>query len=152
MSFAAAGVDHDHRNARGNGVLDRFAERRRIGNGNDQAIGLRGRRCVDHLGHLGHVEGFGRQIFGLHAKRLGGVVHAVLDDRPVGIAALAMGHEHDTGFIGGSKSGGRRQHRQPGQQGRALVSLFSQARTCFLLLFISASRDRGRRTSCIFSF
>ncbi len=57
--LAAAGVDDDHRNAGGNRVLHRFAEGRRIGDRNHEAVGLRGRRGVDHLGHLGHVEGFG---------------------------------------------------------------------------------------------
>ena len=114
--LAAAGIDDDHRDARGDRVLHRFAEGRRIGDGDDEAVRLRGGRRVDHLRHLGHVEGFGRQILGLHAERLGGIVHAVLDDRPVGIAALAVGHEHNAGFIGGSKAGGRRQQCQPGQQ------------------------------------
>ena len=150
--LAAAGINHDNGNACSNRVLDGFAEGRRIGNGNHEAIRLRGNRCINHLGHLGHVKGFGRQIFGFHAERLGGIIHAVLDDGPIGIAALAMGHKHNTGFIE------RQQIRQPPTalsaqpEGRARVSLFSQARTCFLLLNISASRDRGQRTSCIFSF
>ena len=75
-------------------------ERGGIGDRDHQPVGLRGRDGVDHLRHLGHVEGLGRQIFGLDAERLGGVVHAVLDHRPVGVAALAVGDEDDAGLVG----------------------------------------------------
>ena len=92
------------------------AERGGVGNGDDQPVRLRGDGGVDHLRHLGHVEGFGREIFGLDAERLGGVVHAVLDDRPVGVAALAVGDEDDAGLIGGRNPRGRRHQRQSGQQ------------------------------------
>ena len=93
----AAGIDDDHRNACGDRVLDRRAQSGGIGNRDHQAIGLRGCGGIDHLGHLHHVESFRRQVFRLDAEGLGGIVHAVLDDRPIGVAALAMGDEYDAG-------------------------------------------------------
>ena len=62
-----------------------------------------------------HVEGLGREILGVDAERLGGVVHAVLDHRPVGVAALAVGDEDDPGLgrgRAGEANGNRQSERQ----------------------------------------
>ena len=130
-------------------VLDGFREGGGVGDGDDQAVGLGGDDGVDHLRQLGHVEGFGREIFGLDAERLGGVVHAVLDDRPVGVAALAVGDEDDAGLIGGSKVCRRRHQGQPGQQAERRLQYLHKREHQFLL-FVFRRRSYGRQSSCSF--
>ena len=123
--LGAAGVDHDDRDACGDRRLDGFREGGGVGDGDHQPVRLGGDDGVDHLRHLGHVEGFGREIFGLDARTLGGVVHAVLDDRPVGVAALAVGDEDDAGVIGGRNPRGRRHQCQSGQQAERRLHTFT---------------------------
>ena len=119
------------------------------GIGNDEAVGLGSGDGVDHLGHLRHVEGFGRQIFGLDAQRLGGVVHAVLDHRPIGIAALAVGDEDHAGFVGRGDLRGRRQQREPGNSAEHRPHDFLK-REHVSSCFMSLPASRGGQTSCHF--
>ena len=101
-----AGIHRDHRDARGDGLLDRRAERRGVGDRDDQAGGLLVDGRVDELAHRDHVEGFGRAVIDLHLHVLAGGGDAVLDHRPERIVGLAVGDDDDRGHSAGQRPAG----------------------------------------------
>ena len=71
LAHVGAGVHRDHRDARGDRVADRIAERLGVRDRDHEAVGLRGHRGVDQLRHLHHVEGVGRPVLDVDAEVLG---------------------------------------------------------------------------------
>ena len=71
----------------GDGLLDRGAERRGVGDRDDQSGRLLVHGGVDELAHRDHVEGFGRAVVDLHVHVLAGGRDAVLHHRPEGSLA-----------------------------------------------------------------
>ena len=65
LRHVGAGVHRDHRNARGDRLLDRGAERRGVRDRDDEAGRLLVHGRVDELAHRDHVEGFRRAVIDL---------------------------------------------------------------------------------------
>ena len=110
-----AGVHRDHRDARGDRVADRIAERLGVRDRDHQAVGLRGDRGVDDLRHLHHVEGVGRAVLDRHAEVLGGLVDAVLDHRPERVGGLAVADDDEAHVLGERRAGEAERGRDDGR-------------------------------------
>ena len=76
-------------------ALDRLAERVGVRDRDDQAVRLGGDGGVDQLRHRDHVEGVRRLVLDLDAHILGGLVDAVLDDRPERVGGLTVGDDDE---------------------------------------------------------
>ena len=85
----------DHRDTGVDGCLDRVAERIGIRDRDDDAVWAGGDRGVDQLGHRDHVEGVSAPGTRLDAHVLGGLIDAVLDNRPERVGRLTMADDHE---------------------------------------------------------
>ena len=105
LADVGAGVHRDHRDAGGDRVADRIAERLGVRDRDHEAVRLRGHGGIDQLRHLDHVEGVGRLVLDGDAEVLGGLVDAVLDHRPERVGGLAVA-DHDEAHVLGDRRGG----------------------------------------------
>src|SRR6266545_2514184 len=89
LELVNAGVDGDHRDARGHRLLDRLLERIRVGHRHDDAVDLLAHRVVDQLRLLGRVAG--ALVGHLHPEILAGLLGAALHHVPELVARAAVG-------------------------------------------------------------
>ena len=91
----AAGVDGDDRDPGVDGAPDRVAERVGVRDRDHEPIRLGCHGRVDQLRHGDHVERLRGVVLDRDAKVRGGLVDAVLHDRPERVGCLAVGDDLD---------------------------------------------------------